>query len=234
MERKVIAIITAAGSGLRFSGQSKNNVPKQFLKIANSPIILFPLLAMQKCRAISGIFISSQNKYFDFLHNLASKNKITKLLGLVEGGATRFASVRNAFNQIDTAPNDLILIHDAARPNINAALVNSIIDEAKKHGEVIFGRRVLETVKREKNGFITETINRENLWTIQTPQVFRYKVLKNSYEKSRKNNFTDESALVEAAGFKVKIIEGPAGNIKVTTPEDLKQLRKLMRKIKVL
>ena len=229
MERKVIAIITAAGSGLRFSGSSQNAVPKQFLKISNSPIILFPLLAMQKCKAISGIFIASQNKYFDYLHNLASKNKITKLMGLVEGGATRFTSVRNAFNQISAAPNDLVLIHDAARPNIDAAFLNSIIDEAKKHGEVIIGRRVSETVKREKKGFITETINRENLWTIQTPQIFPYKVLKSSYEKSRINNFTDESALVEAAGLKVKIIEGPAGNIKVTTPEDLKFLKMIMK-----
>jgi len=229
LERKVIAIITAAGSGLRFSGQSKNSVPKQFLKILNNPIISFPLLAMQKCKAISGIFITSQNKYFDFLHNLAAKNKITKLLGLVEGGATRFESVRNAFNQIVAAPNDLILIHDAARPNINTALLNSIIDEAKKHCEVIIGRKVLETVKRAKKDIITETISRENLWTIQTPQVFRYKVLKNSYSKSRKNNFTDESSLVESAGYKVKIIEGPAGNIKVTTPEDLKALKMIMK-----
>lgn len=229
MDRKVIAIVTAAGSGSRFSKLSKSGVPKQFLKLFNKSVILFPLLALQKCKVISGIFITSTIERFDLLHSLASKNKITKLRGLIEGGATRFESVRNAFNQIDGAPNDLVLIHDAARPNIGAALLNRIIDEAKRHGEVIIGRKVSETVKRDKKGFITETINRENLWTIQTPQVFRYKVLKDSYCKSRKNDFTDESAIVEAAGFKVKIIEGPAGNIKVTTPEDLNFLKKIMK-----
>ncbi len=229
MNRKVIAIITAAGSGSRFSGLSNNSVPKQFLRLFDKPIVLFPLLAMQKCKAISGIFITSQYKYFDFLHSLAAKNKIYKTLGLVEGGETRFESVRNAFSQIDAAPNDLVLIHDAARPNISTVLLNGIIDLAKKHGEVIIGRRISETVKRDRKGIISETVNRDNLWTIQTPQVFRYKVLGNAYLKSKRNDFTDESSLVEAAGYRVRIVEGPAGNIKVTKPEDLRFLKKILK-----
>ncbi len=229
MNRNVIAIVTAAGSGTRFSRDSKKETPKQFLKLNNQPVILFPLLAMQKCKAISGIFITSASEYFDFIHGLAFKNKITKLAGLVEGGRTRFESVKNAFGQIDAAGSPLVMIHDAARPNINKALLEKIINAANKYGEVIIGSRLSETIKREKNGYILETLNRENLWAIQTPQVFRYKVLKDSYGKIRKNDFTDEASLVEAAGYSVKIIEGTKENIKITTPEDLEFLKKIMK-----
>jgi 2-C-methyl-D-erythritol 4-phosphate cytidylyltransferase len=229
MNRNVIAIVTAAGSGTRFSRHSKKETPKQFLRLINKPVILFPLLAMQKCKAISGIFITSAPEYFDYLHSLAVKNKITKLAGLVEGGSTRFESVKNAFEQIDAAGSPLVMIHDAARPNINKTLMEKIIGAANKYGEVIIGSRLSETIKREKNGYISETLNRENLWAIQTPQIFRYKTLKDSYRKTRKNDFTDEASLVEAAGYKVKIIEGTRGNIKITTPEDLDFLKKIMK-----
>jgi len=229
VNRNVIAIVTAAGSGKRFSKDSKKETPKQFLRLSNKPVILFPLLAMQKCKAISGIFISSAPDYFDFLHTLAIKNKITKLSGLVEGGKTRFESVKNAFEQIDESGSPLVLIHDAARPNVNKALIEKIINAANKYNEVIIGRRLSETIKREKNGYILETLNRENLWAIQTPQVFRYKTLKDAYRKTRKNDFTDEASLVEAAGYRVKIIEGTKENIKITTPEDLDFLKKIMK-----
>lgn len=229
MKRKVFAILTAAGAGNRYSKLTKKSKPKQFLKIFNKPVFLFPLIELQKCKSVSGIFISSTPGYFDFIHSLAVRNKITKLKGLIKGGKTRFESVKNAFLQIEASANDLILIHDAARPNINLALINKIINEAGKSGEVIIGSRVSETVKRDRKGYIVETLNRENLWTVQTPQIFRYKTLAASYKKTKKNNFTDEASLVEASGFKVKIIEGIKSNIKITTPADLHLLKKIMK-----
>ncbi len=233
---KVFAIITAAGSGSRFSAakptgkQEKITLhPKQFVSLNGKPVILYSLLAFQKSRLINEIYVSSIPSYFDFIHNLSVKNRISKLTALVEGGKTRFESVRNAFFQIDGKANDLVLIHDAARPNVDKKMIEILINTALKYGEVIPGIKISETVKKEKKGIITGTIDRNNLWLIQTPQVFRYKILKKAYEKAgRRNDFTDESSVVEYAGFKVRIIEGNKYNTKITGPEDLNVLKKLL------
>ena len=229
MNKKTFAIVTAAGSGIRFKKLSKQNTPKQFLNLSGKPVILYSLIAFQKCKAVNEIIVSADKKYFDFIHKLAVKNKITKLTRLAEGGETRFESVKNAFMKIEGAGNDLVIIHDAARPNINANLVNMILTQANRHGEVIMGTKLSETVKRDKKGYVNETLNRENLWSVQTPQVFRYKVLESAYKKcGRKNDFTDESSLVEYAGYRVKIIEGQRDNIKITSPQDLTLLKKII------
>jgi 2-C-methyl-D-erythritol 4-phosphate cytidylyltransferase len=100
--------------------------------------------------------------------------------------------------------------------------------EIKKFDGVVPGIKIPETVKRAKNYIVTETIDRENLFTIQTPQVFRYKALKVSYEKyGSENDFTDEAALIERAGYRVKVAEGMRENIKITTPEDMRNLKLL-------
>jgi 2-C-methyl-D-erythritol 4-phosphate cytidylyltransferase len=227
---KVHAIVTAAGSGLRFANKTRNKLPKQFLKLHGYPVFLHSLLIFQKCRLINDILVTSSQTNFDLIYRAAVDNRITKLTHLVEGGKTRFESVRNAFMQINALPSDLILIHDAVRPNITTGFVNRIISSAKKYGNVIPGMRVSETVKKDKNGFVKETIDRSELWTVQTPQVFRYNFLHASYKKLRRRiDFTDESALVETAGYKVKLVEGLKGNIKITTPEDITLLSKLMK-----
>lgn len=224
----VYAIITAGGSGIRFR-KGKSETPKQYQSLNKKPVILYPLMAMQKCKAVSGIFISASPDYFEYLHKLSAKYKISKLKALVEGGKTRFESVRNAFLQIETvSPKDLVLIHDAARPNINIQFVNSLIAEALKLGNVIPALPVAETIKRAKKGIIKETVNRNELYTVQTPQIFRYKDLKMAYSKSRSTHFTDESALVERAGFKVRVVAGSKTNLKITTAQDLVLLRKII------
>lgn len=230
MNRKIFAIITAAGSGSRFNKFSGTKLPKQFLNLSGKPVILYSLIAFQKCRNVDEIIISAKREYFDLIYKLAFKNKITKLTRLAEGGKTRFESVKNAFMQIEVSGgNDLVIIHDAARPNINSKLVDSVLIQAYKYGEVIVGTKVSETVKRDKKGYVNQTVDRENLWTVQTPQVFRHKVLERAYKKCRRiNDFTDESSLVEYVGYRVKIIEGPTDNIKITSPQDLTLLKKLL------
>lgn len=222
--KKTYAIITAGGTGSRFNSSAK---PKQYIMLHGKPVILYSMLVFQKCKEISEIIISADKQYFDYLHNLAVKNKITKLTKLVEGGKSRFQSVKNAFFSIESAKkNDMVLIHDAARPNIDAKLVSGLLSHST---EVITGCRITETIKKDKNGFVKETLSRENLWTVQTPQLFLYGRLDNAYKKcGRKNDFTDEAALVEHAGYKVKLIEGSRNNIKLTTPDDLALIKKLM------
>jgi 2-C-methyl-D-erythritol 4-phosphate cytidylyltransferase len=234
LKQKVFAILTAAGtgkrfSGSRFSGSSSRELPKQFQRISDKPVLYYPLIALNKSRAVSGIFISSIPEHFENIHAIAAKYKITKLMGLVEGGKTRFESVRNAFMQIDCRPNDLILIHDAARPNISVQFVNELIECAVKYGEIIPGCKVSETVKRVRSGIVKQTIDRSDLWSIQTPQIFRHKVLLGSYQKAKGTSFTDEASLVESCGYKVRIAEGRKTNIKITLPEDLTLLKKIMK-----
>jgi len=230
MQNKVFAIITAAGSGTRFGAGAKREMPKQFQSLSGKPVILYSMTAFQKCSEVSEIIISANRDYFDFLHNLAAKHKIKKLSKLVEGGKTRFESVKNAFKELGGGNKDFVLIHDAVRPNIKPSMVEKLLQKAFSAKELIPGVRVTETLKRSNRGYISESVRRDDLWTIQTPQIFRYKVLKDAYKKcGRKNDFTDESSLVEYAGYKVGIIEGSHDNIKITTPLDMRLLKKLMR-----
>lgn len=225
---KTFAIITAAGSGSRFS-PGKKTVPKQYTRIKGKPVILYSLETFQKSRHIDEILVSANRIYFDFIHSLAVKNGITKLTTLVEGGKTRFVSVKNAFLQIKGKAGDLVLIHDAARPNINKKLIELLLTNALRYGEVIPGIKISETVKKESKGIIKRTVDRRNLWTVQTPQAFRFDVLTKAYKKSgRRYDFTDEAELAEHAGCKVRLIEGSSDNIKITTKEDLSLLKRLM------
>ena len=233
--RNIHVIVTAAGSGKRFM---KNNAgstgssgkPKQYQNLLGQPVILHSLLKFQKLKEVKSIIISADKKYFDLVHSIAFKHKITKLKAMVEGGNTRFESVRNAFNELNSPLDDIVMIHDAARPNITAVDLKRIKDAAFKDGEVIPGSRIPETVKRTKKDKVTETIPRDDLWLIQTPQAFRYNILSSAYILAgKKTDFTDESSLVEYAGFAVKVIEGSRYNIKITTQEDLNTLKKLMQ-----
>jgi 2-C-methyl-D-erythritol 4-phosphate cytidylyltransferase len=227
IDMKVTVIVTAAGFGSRYSRSGK---PKQFLSFNGKPVILYSLFAFQYSKFINEIIVSASKEYFDFIHSLSLKNKITKLTNLVEGGETRFQSVRNAFRQVESSGDDIVIIHDAVRPYIytDTYFIERLLMEIKKFDGVVPGIKIPETVKRAKNYIVTETIDRENLFTIQTPQVFRYKALKVSYEKyGSENDFTDEAALVERAGYRVKVAEGMRENIKITTPEDMRNLKLL-------
>ncbi|NOS86765.1 MAG: 2-C-methyl-D-erythritol 4-phosphate cytidylyltransferase [Ignavibacteria bacterium] len=231
MKNDVHVIITAGGSGTRFSKSSKAAAkPKQFLNLLEKPVILHSLLKFQKCKEVKSIYISASKEYFNLLHTMAAKNKITKLKALVEGGKTRFESVRNAFNQVNCAVDDIILIHDAARPNVTMEDIGSLIKASQKYGEVILGVRVSDTVKRTSGSIIKETVDRNDLWLVQTPQAFRYDVLSRSYIiAGSKTDFTDEASLAEFAGYEVRTAEGSRYNIKITSNDDLLALKKIMK-----
>jgi 2-C-methyl-D-erythritol 4-phosphate cytidylyltransferase len=227
----IYAILTAAGSGKRFNGKSnKTSLPKQFIRIHRKPVILYSLLALQKCKEVDEIIITLNEQYIESLDKIVSANKITKLVMYVEGGKTRFESVKNAFSQIAANDNDTVLIHDAARPNISSGFISSLIKAGKKSDGIVTGSRITDTVKKEAKTFIKGTLNRNELWTVQTPQVFKYKVLADSYRKAgKKKDYTDESSIAEAAGYKIKLFEGPKENIKITIPEDIELMRYLLK-----
>lgn len=219
---KVKVIIPASGRGERFGGK----IPKQFLKIDNKEIIALTLEKFNRIKLIDEIIISVKLENFVKISSVIKKYKLTKVKKIVEGGARRQDSVYNALLNLECKDDDLILIHDAVRPFISAKKINEIISEAKDGDGVILGLPVSETVKRadEKNN-VSETVDRKNLWTIQTPQVFRYDVLKRSFDRANEENFTgtDEASIVENAGYKVKIIHGERDNVKITVKDDLRE-----------
>ncbi|MBE2227380.1 MAG: 2-C-methyl-D-erythritol 4-phosphate cytidylyltransferase [Ignavibacteria bacterium] len=230
MNPEIHVIITAAGRGERFRKRNNNPKPKQYQLLSGKPVILYSLQNFQKMSNVKSITVSAEAEYFNYLHSLAVKNRITKLTGLVEGGKSRFESVQNAFNQLNCSVDDIVVIHDAARPNISKSELKELLDAAIKNGEVILGCKVSETVKKCTGNYVQQTIPRDDLWLIQTPQAFRYDVLSKSYIiAGKRTDFTDESSLVENAGYKVKIVEGSRNNIKITSPGDLTLLKKIMK-----
>lgn len=231
MKIDVHVIITAGGTGSRFNKSSKSSLkPKQFMSLHGKPVILHSMQKFQKCKEVKSIYISASKEYFNLLHQVAAKNKITKLKALVEGGKTRFESVRNAFEQVNCDVDDIILIHDAARPNVTKEDIGSLISASQKYGEVILGVRVSDTVKRISGSIIKDTVDRNDLWLVQTPQAFRYDVLSRSYIiAGSRTDFTDESSLAEFAGYEVRVTEGNRYNIKITSAEDMQVLKKIMK-----
>jgi len=220
---KVKVIIPASGSGERFGSK----IPKQFLKIEGKEIIAHTLEKFNSIKLTDEIIISTKLEYFVKISAILKKYNLRKVKKIVEGGMRRQDSVYNALINLECEKDDLILIHDAVRPFISKKKITELIKAAEKEDSVIPGMPVPETVKRvDAENIVTETIDRKNVWTIQTPQVFRYDILRKSFEKAYYENFTgtDESAIVENAGYKVKVIEGEKANVKITYREDIRSV----------
>lgn len=215
------AIIAAGGRGKRF----QTHIPKQLLPLRGRPVLGWTLRAFQLEHAIDEILVTypqddpeTQRRY----HEVLEQEKITKAR-LVVGGEERYHSVQNAFRAIVLAADaDLVLIHDAARPLVSAVLLRRLIEAGREKGAVIPVWPVHETLKQVEHDRIVRTIPRQHMFVAQTPQVFRYGMLKSAYASVEASPaITDEAILVEKAGFEVMTVPGERRNIKVTEPADL-------------
>lgn len=221
---KTFAIIPAAGKGKRFD----ESLPKQFHQIRGKEILVYTLDIFQNCSLVDEIIIPTRQEYFELVFQLAEKYKITKLKSVIEGGEERQDSVYNAVISLEAEKNDLVIVHDAARPLLPEKLLLEAVNAAEKFDNILVAFKGKDTLVR-KNKNVLNYIDRENIYYVQTPQIFRYYILRDSLEKAYKENFygTDESMLVTKAGYKVEIIEGLASNIKITTPEDVEFFKKI-------
>lgn len=226
-----IAIIPAGGKGLRTGITSKGNaVPKQYLKVNGKELIVYTLQTFQKNKLIDRIIVAAEPEYFDLLLRLAKKYKLTKLKLIVEGGATRQESAYNALLSSEADSNDLIVVHDAARALLPDHILTNAINTAKKMGNALVCIRAKDTLIKGKQT-VSEYLNRDEVYYVQTPQIFKYKDLLKAMNKSNRENFTgtDESMLVKRTGRKVNIVEGSVFNFKVTTKEDIELFKKLIK-----
>ncbi len=222
---KRIVIIPAGGKGTR-TGFPK---PKQFLKVKNKELIVYSLETFQKNKLIDDIIISVSPAYLKLIEKLRKKYKLNKISKIVRGGKERQDSVFNALSSINADKNDLIIIHDAARPLLPRGVLIKAIKTAEEKGNSVVCIIGSNTLIKGKN-YIKEYIDRDDIFYVQTPQIFKYADLMNAMKKAFKENFyaTDESMLVKRTGKRVNITEGSNLNFKVTTKEDFQLFKSLV------
>jgi 2-C-methyl-D-erythritol 4-phosphate cytidylyltransferase/2-C-methyl-D-erythritol 2,4-cyclodiphosphate synthase len=214
---KVAAVVVAAGQGIRAGG----DVPKQFRRLGGHSMLRRTLAALLQVPAIEAIqpVIRPQDL---FLFEEASTGLAIR--SPVQGGATRQASVRAGLEGLEPLSPELVLVHDAARPFVSAALIERAIGTAWRTGAAIPAVPVADTVKSvDAEGNVTETLARSRLRLIQTPQAFAFKPLLEAHRRAAaegRSDFTDDAALAEWAGMRVTVFDGEPGNIKMTNPED--------------
>lgn len=220
-------ILASGGSGQRFKN---SRVPKQYLKINNIPILMYSLTQVNKLNFIDQIIIiKNKNIEKKFLCNLLSKYKINKYTLIVDGGKSRFESVKNAIKEINIK-NNYIIIHDAVRPNFNFKNLKKMMQQVGTYDGIIPVEKINSTIKNINNEKVIKTLSRENLYLSQTPQVFKTSSLLKGYNKVKKiNKFTDESEMLERNGFKIKSFLNTGDNLKITTKDDLEIFKKLLR-----
>lgn len=211
------AVIAAGGSGTRMGG----NVPKQFVRIGGIPIIVRTLLKFETCSDIDEIIVVVRDCDIETVKILLNEYKITKLTRIVKGGATRQASVLNGIN---AASGRFVFIHDAARPFVTPEQISEVVNETHRFGAAALGVPIKDTLKIvKKDGMISETVDRENKYSIQTPQGFEIEMIRAAHREAERKgvSVTDDCALAELSGASVKVVEGSSLNIKLTTPEDI-------------
>ncbi len=223
---RVSVIIPAAGLGIRMGrAASEKSGPsrKPFLLLNDEPIIVHTIRKFTLVGAVSEIVVALRPEDSDWAAELIAAGSPGKPVRIVEGGDSRQDSVENALASIDPA-TDLVAVHDAVRPFISVEIIESVLHEAAECGAAIVGIVPVDTVKQVHRNKIRLTIPRERLALAQTPQVFRYALLKEAFEKARFDNFTgtDESSLVERLEqVEVSVVPGSDRNIKITRPGDM-------------
>jgi 2-C-methyl-D-erythritol 4-phosphate cytidylyltransferase len=228
---KVIAIIPAAGLGTRMAppaaGKGKS---KQFTELAGTPILVHTLRKFVDAPQVAEVWVAlRKTEISEFRERLENEypEVLKKPVHMVEGGDHRHQSVANALAAVSAAADDVVLVHDAVRPFVTAEIIEEVVQAAQKYGAAIAGMPAVDTVKQvdrtAEGAVVTATLPRERVVMAQTPQGFRYEILKNAFDEAAADGFlgTDEASLVERSGKQVAVIMGSARNIKITTPADM-------------
>ncbi|MEC1303779.1 2-C-methyl-D-erythritol 4-phosphate cytidylyltransferase [Lysinibacillus capsici] len=220
-------VLPAAGSGKRM-GAGQN---KLFLKLLEKPILVHTLEVFQQDPACTGIWLAVKPEERGFIQKMLEDYRITKVKGLPDGGPERQHSVHSCMKEMQQV--DIVLVHDAARPFITHDIIAKLVQNAHHHGAAIAGVRAKDTMKKvSMNGIIEETVDRESLWMVQTPQAFRFELIMEAEDVAEKVGFlgTDEAMLMERLGHQVHIVESSYENVKMTTQEDLVFGEAILRK----
>ena len=211
-----VAIILAAGNGTRLS----NNIKKQFIKIHDKQLFLFSFDSFCSSN-IDKILIVSSKEDINYVRSLVSSNE--KFLDVIAGGETRQQSVKNALDYLKgiLADDDVILIHDAARPLIKVPLINEVINKTIEYDCCSLILPIKDTIISLSNNNYESTLERDKLASVQTPQGFKFKIIYEAHLKAMHSSATDDAQLVKSLGLNIHLIKGDEQNFKITTNEDL-------------
>jgi 2-C-methyl-D-erythritol 4-phosphate cytidylyltransferase len=224
---RVSVILPAAGLGTRMGREKSGTSRKQFMLLEGAPILIHTIRKFLRCPSVAEIVVALRAEDMDWARGLIHHEHPQKPVHVVEGGETRQQSVENALASLNPEP-DLVAVHDAVRPFIDTELVERVIAEAAACGAAIVGIVPVDTVKRVQRNKIRSTLPREHLILAQTPQVFRFDLLKGAFEQAQRDSFTgtDEASLVERLEqAEVSVVQGSDRNIKITKPSDMELAR---------
>ncbi len=214
----VLAIIPAAGVGVRMGG----GTPKQFLSLEGVPIVVHTLRKFAASDAIDLIILALRSDDMERVRPEIDRERFSKPVRLVSGGATRQETVARALAEAPAA-TEIVVVHDAVRPFVPLDLIRGVVEQARKSGAAILGIPSVDTVKQVERQLILGTLPRERVVLAQTPQAFRYAILREGFERATRDGYqgTDESSLVERLNVPVTVLIGSDRNIKITKPSDL-------------
>jgi len=219
---KVSAIIVAAGESQRMG-----EIDKMFAPIGGRPALARVLDTFQDCKKVDQIIVVMSSKNIEECRRMVAAEGWAKVKDICLGGKRRQDSVAEGLKRVKEA--EWVIIHDGARPLVTIDLIERGLEAAKETGAAAAAVPVIDTIKFAKeDNIVRQTLPRQNLRAVQTPQVFRTDVIKNTY-KYTPGEVTDDAALVEKAGYKVKLYMGSYVNIKITTPDDLAVAEALMK-----
>ena len=211
------AVIVAAGSARRMEGIDKILAP-----LGELPVIVHTLYAFQDCPGVDEIVVVTREDLLVEISGLCKDYRLDKVTKVVVGGAERIHSVLAGLREVDPAA-ELIAIHDGARPLVSQEVLNEVVARGWATGAAVPAVPITDTIKREENGQTVETVDREQLRAVQTPQVFEAGLIRATLEKAVQDgeSLTDDCAAVERLGMRVSLTAGSRENIKITTPFDL-------------
>lgn len=214
----ILAIIPAAGTGIRMGGAT----PKQFLSLDGVPIFVHTLRKFVASDVINEIFLALRAEDMERAQKDIDRERFLKPVRLVPGGATRQETVARALAEAPET-TEVVVVHDAVRPFIELEMIQRVVEAARKDGAAILGIPSVDSVKQVERQIVLGTIPRERIVLAQTPQAFRYSIIREAYARAAADGFTgtDESSLIERLGNTVTVLMGSDRNIKITKPSDL-------------
>jgi len=216
----VAALIPAAGEGRRMGGA----MPKQFLQLGGRELLARTLEVFEACMVIDEIWVVVAAEHCAWCQEtIVERYGLRKVRGVVAGGATRQDSVWRGLQHVAEAV-ELIVVHDGVRPLVPELLIQQTLASASRHGAAIAAVPLKDTLKRVSEAHeVEDTVPRERLWRVQTPQAFHHTLLRTAFQHAWRHGLqaTDEAGLIEAIGHPVKIVPGYEYNVKITTPDDL-------------
>lgn len=211
---KYYAIIVGGGTGSRM----QSDTPKQFIKLKGKPVLMHTIEAFHFSGFTPEIIVVLNVDFHQYWKKLCTEHNFTIPHQLVTGGVQRFHSVKNGLEYVKDPA--IVAIHDAVRPCITHQVIDSAFKQAKDLGNAVAAIKSRDSIRQNtKTG--TLSLNREDIYLIQTPQVFRSEILSKAYEQEYRPEFTDDASVVEEFGIEIKLIEGDNENLKITYPQDI-------------